>query len=142
MSVFDAKPTMMTAFNGAQYIELPDDATFRPDRLDAFSIGGFFLIGGSTGLGWIFGNGKAVTNRGFTFIINEGELDFQFRSGGGNNLRKVVTEKGWNDGQLHSWFVTKASGSSGESSVKMYIDGVVAATLQIRLWADVTQRQY
>lgn len=66
-------------------------------------------------------------NNGYTFDIdNNGRTEFQFRGTGAGDRIRVRTDSftSGRNGSWHNAIVTKASGSTAASTVRIYIDGV------------------
>lgn len=122
MSAFDAKPVLMTAFNGAQFIEIPEDATFRPERTDLFSVECWVLTD-SSGKTTLFGNLDASSVGWEMNIQASGTVALELISILTTSQLSVETDIAVNDGELHHILATYG-GASTPASINIYIDGV------------------
>jgi len=115
-------------FSGAsnQYGTMADAADLDFDKLDDFSIS-FRWKSSSSGAYAVFQKALVTTgNTGYTLETDtSGRFSFQFRGSGSDNRINVRTDSFTSifDGAWHNIIITKASGSSAASSVKIYIDG-------------------
>lgn len=138
-STFRARQQSALFLNGSsQYVQLPEDATLRPERTDAFSISGLVRLNpGSSGV--IFGNPDA-SSVGVKFsVASSGKVAFELvNTLTTDHLSVETTSAVVNDGQVHNVLVTY-DGLSLAAGVTIYIAGqsVTLTTVTNNLSASI-----